>query len=299
MTELVLLTLAVAVAVTAPAAITGRRWSSRSPTLALWAWQSCTATVVLAGCLGAMSALLHPDQAQTLVGSAWRVCLDAVQGAHGVTGQVGAGIGLLLLAVVAARLPTSWWIVRRSTGRQRARQRAILRAFGRHDAHLRATVVAHGRPAAFMLPGRPAEIVVTTAALDRLNPGELNAVLAHERAHADGRHSLLRNTAHVLHRAFPRIPTFAQAAREIARLVEMCADDVAVRRHRRIDLARALVAMAVPDPVATTLYAAGGNVTERLYRLLTPPDPLPTAIRATVGVALILLPLTPLAIAVT
>jgi beta-lactamase regulating signal transducer with metallopeptidase domain len=290
-----LLALAGVLAVGAPRMITGQRWSTRSPRLALWAWHANAGTVMAASCLAAVSALMHLDH---LVGPAWRVCLDAMQGAHGTGGQVGAAVGLVLLGVVTVRLAASCWKVGQSTRSERGRQRLMLRSAGRRDARLQATVVAHERPAAFVLPGRHSEIVVTTAAVRLLSPAELAAVLAHERAHARGHHSMLRNVAHVLHRAFPRLPVFRHGAREVARLVEVCADDTAVRRHRRIDLARALVAMACPAAPEPVLHANGGDVTARLHRLLDPPPPLPAPQRLAVALTLMALPLSPLAIAI-
>jgi Zn-dependent protease with chaperone function len=293
MTELALLAFAGAVAAGAPRAIVGAGWAVRAPRLALWAWYAATLTIVGSTCLAAASALLHLDH---LVGPAWRVCLDALQGAHGPGGQVGAAVGLLLLGVVGVRLVVSGWAVRRSTRRERVRQRDLLRRSARRDGTLQAMVVADARPAAYLLPGRRHEIVVTTAAIDLLTPGELRAVLAHERAHASGHHALLRNAAHVLHRAFPRLPVFGCAAREVARLVEVCADDTAIRDHARIDLARALVAMANPTGPAT-VHASGGDVTARLYRLLEPPTPLPFLSGAGVAAALLTVTGLPLLIA--
>lgn len=54
-----------------------------------------------------------------------------------------------------------------------------------------AFVLAATRPAAYCLPGRPPTIVLTTGALAVLDPEQLTAVLAHERAHLAGRHHLL------------------------------------------------------------------------------------------------------------
>ena len=43
------------------------------------------------------------------------------------------------------------------------------------------------QPAAYCVPGRPATIVLTSGALAVLDPAQLTAVLAHERAHLAGR----------------------------------------------------------------------------------------------------------------
>jgi Zn-dependent protease with chaperone function len=139
---------------------------------------------------------------------------------------------------------------------------------------------------------------VTTGALGRLSEAELAAVLAHERAHAAGRHHRLSDAVRLLQRAFPRVPVFASAVGQVTRLVEMCADDAAARQHSRLTLARALVAMAAPGPGAAVLHAAGGDAVERLRRLLDPPPPLPRATRALVLTAWVLVPAIPLAVVV-
>jgi Zn-dependent protease with chaperone function len=124
----------------------------------------------------------------------------------------------------------------------------------------------------------------------------LAAVLEHERAHAAGRHHRLRAAAGLLHRAFPLVPVFAHASRQVNRLIELCADDAAVRRQGALPLARALVALAAPNSEPGALYAAGGDSVERLHRLLQPPLPLPLPTRAAVAVGWVLLPVVPVVI---
>jgi Zn-dependent protease with chaperone function len=278
----------------------GGGWTYRAPRLGVLAWQASTAAAVLAAAMVGAAAVLHLDANHELVGTVWRLCLDALLGAHDRAGQAAALAGLGLLAAVAVRLGTGWWRVIAGASRRRRQHRAILELArtGRGDRDL--TVVAHPEPAAYVVPGRRARIVVTTAALDRLSDAELAAVLAHERAHAAGRHHWLLGGSWLLCRAFPRVPLFASAARETTRLVEMCADDAAVRRHPRLALARALVAMAEPGsppvPVAGALHSTGGDASVRLRRLLDPPRPLPAPVAALVAVASAALPVVPAAI---
>jgi beta-lactamase regulating signal transducer with metallopeptidase domain len=124
----------------------------------------------------------------------------------------------------------------------------------------------------------------------------LTAVLAHERAHAKGRHDLLLNGPRLLLTAFPSVPLFALAHTQLTRLVEIRADDIAIRHHPRLSLARALVTLAAAmayqqhEPAAHTVTGAvaatGGDAAERLQRLLNPPLPLPAGYRVVVAVAL-------------
>ena len=138
-----------------------------------------------------------------------------------------------------------------------------------------AVVLEASQPAVYCVPGRPATIVLTTGALAVLNPSQLLAVLAHERAHLAGRHHLLITLGRAMRTGFPGVPLFTRGAEEVARLAEMRADDVAVRRSGRDTLLQALVAMGTGKPLPTpsqALAATGGVVTARVRRLLDPPS---------------------------
>ena len=83
-----------------------------------------------------------------------------------------------------------------------------------------------------------------------------------------------------LRRAFPRSATCTGAHRSVALLVEMLADDRALRGRPTHELVSALVrfgtAGTCPAP-AGALAAAEGEVVARVSRLLQPVRPLPTA----------------------
>ena len=116
------------------------------------------------------------------------------------------------------------------------------------------------RPAAYCVAGRPAAIVLTSGALAVLDPPQLGAVLAHERAHlAHGDHRL-HTLTQGLAAAFPGIPLFARGAAEVARLTEMSADDTAARASGRPALVAALLAIATgtagPAPRTTDAAAS-------------------------------------------
>jgi len=71
-------------------------------------------------------------------------------------------------------------------------------------------VIDTDRPAVYCLPGRH-RIVLTSGALSCLDDGQLEAVLAHERAHMSERHHLLLRLAAALESAFPVIRFFGMA----------------------------------------------------------------------------------------
>ena len=102
------------------------------------------------------------------------------------------------------------------------------------------------------MAGRPAAIVITSGALALLDPPQLHAVLAHERAHLAHGHHALATVTRGLAAAFPGVPLFARGAAEVARLAEMSADDTAVRTSGRPALVTALLAIATGAAVAST-----------------------------------------------
>ena len=204
-------------------------------------------------------------------------------------------VGLLLVLLLRAVLvvvPVAW-----TAATRRARHRDAVVLVGRHSPELGATVLEDARPAAYLVPGRSHQIVVSTGALGLLSVDELAAVVAHERAHAAGRHHLLRDGARLLERAFPRIALFTVARQQITRLVEMRADQIAGDRHAPITLARALVAMATGGAApSATLAATGGDALERVHRMLHSPAPLPAAARVGLLAAIAAVAALPLAI---
>jgi len=144
-----------------------------------------------------------------------------------------------------------------------------------------ALVVDYPSAAAYCLPGLRSQIVVSVGTLELLGRGELAAVLAHERAQLRERHDLVLLPFTALRRAFPRSATCTDAHRCVALLVEMLADDRALRGRPARELVSALVRFGTADtcPAPAGALAAGeGEVAARVTRLLPPVRPLPTAI---------------------
>jgi len=186
------------------------------------------------------------------------------------------GLGLAATAAALALAVLAWRYgrsVQRAQRRTRAHAEAA-RITGRRLPGGAAVVLDAARPAAYCVPGRPAAIVLTSAALAVLDPGQLTAVLAHERAHLAGRHHLLIALTRGLAATFPGVPLFSRGPAEVARLAEMCADDVAARRSSRPTLVTALLAMGTGTAVpAAALAATSGAVAARVQRLLEPAPP--------------------------
>lgn len=275
-----LLLLAFAVSMAAPRLLTGAGWVYRSPRLGIAAWYATLLSITTAG-LGAAVALLAPWRASAApVCVAWRWLASAAQGGSGVTGRLIFSIVFTVAAVLAGRMLVGVARARRAAARRRQAHVDTLDLAGRRAPDLGVTILEHPQPAAYVVAGRSRRIVVTTGAVDRLAPDELAAVVAHERAHAAGRHDLIIDGIRLAQRMFPKSTLLIRARAELARLVEMRADDVATRSHARVSLARALVAMAAtataptPADAPLVLAATGGDALARMNRLLQPPAPL-------------------------
>jgi F0F1-type ATP synthase membrane subunit c/vacuolar-type H+-ATPase subunit K len=221
------------------------------------------------------------------------VCRSVTAGACTPTVYRSAAFELTLaIAATAAALTAAAlaWRYGRSVQRSQQRTRAhaeVARITGRRlscadadadaDASTgrgagEAVVLDARQPVAYCIAGRPATIVLTSGALAVLDPAQLTAVLAHERAHLAGRHHLVTSLTRGLAASFPGVPLFTRGPAEVARLAEMCADDAATRHIDRRTLVAALLAMGTGTPVpAAALAATGYAITARVQRLMEPP----------------------------
>lgn len=266
---------AVAAGFAAPAALR-RSWARRTPRVAIALWLMLAVSWVVAVPLAAL-ALAIPSS------MAWQASGGQMSGVVGRTpgGMLTAAAGMLLAAAVAGR---ACWHVARGLAAERRGHRshaAFLAAAGRSDPAMGAVIIDNDAPAAYCLPSARRRVVVVSAgALARLTPRQMQAVLAHERAHLRGRHHLILAIAASLSRAFPAVPLIAAAAAEFTVLAEMAADDAAARRHDPADLAAALVTLAGVATHSTALAAAGQGAVARVQRLLARPPPSARPARA-------------------
>jgi hypothetical protein len=226
--------------------------------------------VTLAGLL----LLVPTDRLGTGVAELLRTCVMALRTALSAPHDSGTGTtaGMLLVAAVAAGLVVGGAVVGLRARRAAGRHRELLALAGRPVLGLPGvTVLEHGRPFAYCLPGRPGPVVLSSAALRRLEAGELvAAVLAHERAHQAGRHHRLVLLAQVLQVGFPWLPAARRGQQAVTRLVELAADDAAAHAqgHRRV--AAALAALGDAPVPEAALGATGVSASERVSRLLAP-----------------------------
>jgi Zn-dependent protease with chaperone function len=289
-------------------------WPRRSLAVAILLWQALGLAAGLAA-VGTMLGLAMPDSSAGLIRSAWHLGnLFRTGGLFRVIGAFGAGrtvpviVVAIRLACLAAGLALfgllCWVLVAVSAAalQARRRQRALLTLLAHGDPKVPgALVVDYPTAAAYCLPGLRSRIVVSVGTLELLGRGELAAVLAHERAHLRERHDLVLLPFTALRRAFPKSATCTDAHRAVALLVEMLADDRALRSRPARELVTALVRFGTAGPCpapAGTLAAAEGEVAARVTRLLHPARPLPAVVVAAILLAAAVLVTAPVALLV-
>lgn len=240
-----------------------------APRLAIAAWLTATASVIgsvtAAMCLTVIEATGHWAHPDKLLAT----CLDrllAILLGHGDLISEAA----VTAAVTTAILLLAWMILRLGRSMRRMRNQTFahaeaVRLVGKSAADDVVVVDTDDR-AAYCVAGRPPAIVVTTAVLSALDGRQLAAVLAHERAHLDGRHAPFIAVLRSLAALFPYFALFTQGAASVAALLEMCADDVAARRHGRGPVLSGLLTLAGAN-LPTALGAANVAVVARAYRL--------------------------------
>lgn len=154
------------------------------------------------------------------------------------------GLAILSLVVVAVLLGRLVLVLGRVRARTHQHSHTARLVSERRPGPDGALLMDSPKRCVYCVAGRPAEIVVTTAALDALDDEQLAAVLAHERAHLAERHHLLLAASRAVAAALPRVRLLRAGAAALARLVEIRADDVALRHHRPAALVGALLALS-------------------------------------------------------
>lgn len=267
----VLLAFALLLAFFAPRLVDRSRLDSAAPRLAIAVWFALAASSVLALTLAGLAVVLPLGALDGHADGVVESCIAELSERFGTIGGLAiAAAATGMVGAILIRLACAALGVARSTSAERAALHRCLRFVWR-DRRLGIAIVDAPEPVAYCVPGGGGLIAVTTGALDLLDRSELDAVLAHERAHLAGRHHLLMALAQTGHRAFGRLPLFAVLPERIAHLVELAADDAAVRRASRTSLARSLLHFAAAQAPSEALAASGGDTVARVERLLTAP----------------------------
>ena len=261
-------------------------WPRRAPTAGLLLWQA----------LGLAAGLLAVEVALTVaLAPAGRTHAGAVQAFLDGEGRVSwwSALAALLAVALVARLGQALAVSTVRTLRARHRHRVLVDLVATRNPLLAGTrVVDHDLPLAYCLPGLRPRVVLSRGVVDLLREDELRAVIAHEDAHVEQRHDLVVLPFVALGTTFPRLRRLRTAQEQVGLLVEMLADDRAVRSHPPQVLARALWKVGSAAVPSGGLGAAGQGVVVRAQRLVCPPPRLgPLALAAVTAATGLLLAL--------
>lgn len=275
------------------AAMTARRLAERLPPRTA-TWLLAASGVALAGASTAVLGLLALAATLRipLVAAIGDLSRHAVSRDDPASVPLGLAAGALLAAAAAASGRAAW------------RRAGALIAAHRHARWLpgagQVVVVADEAADAYAAPGWPGRIVITTGMMDALTAAEREVLLAHERAHAAGRHYLFTAAARLASAANPLLRPLAAA---VGYCVERWADEQAAAAAgnralaARAIAAAALAATAAPPGRAAPAGAIGmvprpsrrrgaGVVPRRVAALLRPP-PRPSLLLLAAAVALV------------
>ncbi len=293
MSALAFTLLALALVGPVPAVLARASWPLRAPRAAIVLWQS----IALAAVLSAFSAGIAIASRLFAPGPDGRPTAT-------VTSEIRAlGWPLWLLYVVVfsltlfvgARLCISVIRVGIATRRRRAHHRQMVDLLSRSRdtvptllgasrgpqlplGGLRILDVA--QPLAYCLPGVRSRVVVSEGTLTALSDNEVAAILSHERAHLRARHDLVLEMFTAVHAAFPRFVRSGNALDAVRLLIELLADDAAVRTAGPTPLARALVACAGGRTPSGAMAAGGPTTIIRVRRLAGKPNSIALAVAA-------------------
>jgi len=274
------------------------RWTVRAPLLAIVTYLAAGWSVVAALGLAGVTLAVHATALGGGLSDLIGACVHRLQATYGTPGGATvAGLGLTLAGAVAVRTALTAMTHFRAAGRQALRHAQTARLVGHPEPALGAVVVEHTQPHAYCVAGRHPTVILTTGAVQALDPGQLDAVLAHERAHLAGRHHRLLALARIGRLVLPFLPLMRDADEQVARLVELHADDAAARARDPRLLATALVVLATAASPAPALAAAATDSVRRIHRLLVPAEPLGRARRQLLRTIAAALALTPVVLA--
>ncbi|CDO33736.1 Zn-dependent protease with chaperone function [Mycobacterium vulneris] len=283
-----------------PAVLARAAWPLRAPRAAIVLWQS----IALAAVLSAFSAGIAIASRLFVPGPDGRPTAT-------ITSEIealGWPLWLLLVVVftltlfIGGRLCVAVIQVAVATRRRRAHHRMMVDLLSKsRDAVPAHLCTAHrplggdelrildvAQPLAYCLPGVRSRVVVSEGTLTTLSDNEVAAILTHERAHLRARHDLVLEMFTAVHAAFPRFVRSANALDAVRLLIELLADDAAVRTAGPTPLARALVACANGRTPSGALAAGGPTTVIRVRRLGGKPNSVAMAVTAYLAAAAVL-----------
>jgi Peptidase family M48 len=273
-------------------------WTVRAPLLAMVTYLAAAWSVVAALGLAGLTLAVHATALGGGLSHLIGACVLRLRETYAAPGgAAAAGIGLTLAGAIAAHAAITAVSHLRAVRRQALRHAQAARLVGRPEPALGALLVDDVRAAAYCVAGPYPTVIMTTGALRALDPDQVNAVLAHERAHLARHHHRFLAVARIGRQMLPFIPLMRDTATQVTRLVEMHADDAATSDRDTRPLAVALVVLATSGSPAPALAAGATDTVQRIERLLSKAEPLSRVRRHLLRAGAVGVALTPLLLA--
>ncbi|HWS33653.1 MAG TPA: M56 family metallopeptidase [Actinoplanes sp.] len=259
MTALLLGALGLTLSLLAPKLLATARWTDRAPVAGVLLWQSLTLTAVLCA-LGVV--LAAPEEASRAAGARHPETVAALL------------FSLAVAATIVIRLIVSLVRVTSRARARRDRHRMLVDLLDSVERHGELTgdevrVLEAPLPLAYCVPGRDPRVVLSDGVLRVLDRPQVDAVLAHERAHLRHKHELVMESFTAFYQAVPGPLRDKAPLDAVHLLLEMVADDAARRRTGPEPLRAALERLtdAVPLSEEVTADPEGESRRRRLARL--------------------------------
>ena len=229
-----LVMVAVVTIVIAPLIVRHGRWQSRAPRFALWAWLLLftTGLVSVGGAVliavGTTAGLIpHLEDGHTVFDHT--VLAVVAWGSLAILGGLA-----VVVAVRLERLEGSAHAIRDAA--ERCRRVAATPSGLAPDV----TITETDRVFALAVPGPNPHILVSRGLVTALTADELAAVIEHERSHLVNCHSMIVTLAEINQACVPRLAAARAFGSALTVIVELVADDAAVRRCGASALSAAL-----------------------------------------------------------